>query len=379
MKIGYDGKRAVRNMTGLGNYSRLVIESVGREYPDDRLIIYTSEMRENSRLNNIRKLENVEFRLPENSEKRFGASVWRTWGITRRLQNDDIDLYHGLSNELPLNIRKSGVPSVVTIHDLIYRRLPYCYTAIDRRIYDFKYGESCRNADRIIAVSECTKRDIMELYGIDEEKIDVVYQGCDNSFRRHLGDEELNAIRNKYDLPSRFVLQVGTIERRKNAELSVRALAAIATDVKLVLVGKGGKYLEEIMRIAEQERVADRILHLANVPFTDLPGINQSAEVIVYPSRYEGFGIPVLEGLASRRPVIAAKGSCLEEAGGEKSIYVAPDDTKAMTDALNAVIRKEIDLSEMIACGERHSLKFDNDSVAQNLHEVYEKTIRKSC
>ncbi len=379
MKIGYDGKRAVRNMTGLGNYSRLVIESVGESYPQHNLSIYTPDMRDNPRLQTIKSLNNIEFLLPDKKEQRFGKSMWRSWGISHRLKSDSIDIYHGLSNELPLNIHKCGVRSVVTIHDVIYRRLPYCYKAIDRKIYNFKYGHSCKIADKIIAVSECTKKDIIEYYDIADNKIDVVYQGCDKSFFKQCNTDRLNEIRRQYHLPEQYILQVGTIERRKNAELTIRALAGVNKDIKLVLVGKGGAYLEEVKRIAEQESVIDRIIFLHNVPFIDLPAINQAAEVIVYPSHYEGFGIPILEGLASQRPVIAATGSCLEEAGGENSIYVDPHNPKQLCEALNAVINNVIDKAHMINSGLKHANKFDNDNMAEKIMSVYEKMLQKGC
>ncbi len=379
MKIGYDGKRAVRNMTGLGNYSRLVIESVGESYPQHNLSIYTPDMRDNPRLQIINSLNNIEFLLPDKKEQRFGKSMWRSWGISRRLKSDGIDIYHGLSNELPLNIHKYGVRSVVTIHDVIYRRLPYCYKSIDRKIYDFKYGRSCKIADKIIAVSECTKKDIIEYYDIADDKIDVVYQGCDKSFFKQCNTDRLNKIRQHYHLPEQYILQVGTIERRKNAELTIKALAGVNKDIKLVLVGKGGAYLEEVKRIAEQERVSDRIIFLHDVPFIDLPGINQAAEVIVYPSHYEGFGIPILEGLASRRPVIAATGSCLEEAGGKNSIYVNPHNPKQLSDALNAVINNDVDKEYMINSGLKHANKFDNDNMADKIMSVYERVLQKGC
>lgn len=154
----------------------------------------------------------------------FKGALWRSFGIANNLSADKVDVFHGLSNELPLNIRKSGVPSVLTMHDVIYRTMPECYKRIDRLMYDFKYGRSCMNADRIIAVSERTKEDVVRFYGVDPDRIDVIYQGCDESFRRLWGADEISALRSRLRLPERYILQVGTIERRKNLELTVRAL-----------------------------------------------------------------------------------------------------------------------------------------------------------
>lgn len=375
MLVGFDGKRAMSNMTGLGNYSRLVIEALAKEYTDSKFFVYTPSVRENPRMKKLLdRYGNVELRLPQKSFP--GGSLWRTFGITGDIKKDCLTIYHGLSNELPLNIRKSGVPSVLTMHDVIYRRCPDCYSFADRMMYDFKYGSSCRNASRIIAVSERTKQDVVELYGIDPDKIDVVYQGCDDSFKKDIDSQELSRIRPVLGLPDKYILQVGTIEKRKNLELTVRALSALPQDVSLVVVGKDRNgYKEFTRRIAEELGVAGRIIYRHDITFKDLPAVTRMAEVIVYPSRYEGFGIPVIEGLESRRPVVAATGSCLEEAGGDAAVYVDPDNVRQLAEALNLMLRGGSEVDERIERGLRYASRFDNSKMAENIMSVYEKTL----
>lgn len=374
MRIGFDGKRAVSNMTGLGNYSRLVIEQMATEYPASSIYVYTPRLKKNPRLAAIESLHNVEFRLPAPSGLK--GSLWRTFGITNNLAPDRIDVYHGLSNELPLNIRSAHVPSVVTIHDIIYRRLPECYSAIDRRIYDFKYGRSCRNATRIIAVSRRTKADIEELYGIDPEKIDVIYQGCDGSFRKKLPEQTLRETSRRLSLPARYILQVGTIEKRKNLELTVRALPSLPEDIVLLAVGRDRKgYLGEVETLARSLGVAHRLVARHDISFADLPAVTQMAQAVAYPSRYEGFGIPVLEALESGRPVVAATGSCLEEAGGEDSIYVSPDNPRQMAEALNAILSGSVPTDRMAAAGKIHASRFNTAAMAEKTMACYLKAI----
>lgn len=375
MKIGFDGKRALSNLTGLGNYSRLVIESLAKSIPETELVVYAPRDNASDRFDKIRGLRNVSLRLPRPDEKRLGGSLWRTWGITSALKHDGISLYHGLSNELPLNISKSGIPSVVTIHDVIYRRLPYCYKPADRIIYDYKYGHSCRNATRIIAVSERTKLDIMEYYSIPGEKIDVVYQGCDDIFRVHHTADEINAILLKYGITSPYIIQVGSIEKRKNAILTVRALSALPTDLNLVLVGRRTGYLKLILTEAEKLGVAGRIKVCDNVLFQDLPTLYQGAEVAVYPSYYEGFGIPVLEALCSRVACVAATGSCLEEAGGEGALYINPDNANQLAEALKSLITDKNLRSELIVKGLHHASLFHNSDIPGRIMEVYRKIL----
>lgn len=376
MKIGFDGKRAVSNMTGLGNYSRLVIEQMAAAYPCDSFNIYTPKLTDNPRLEDIRKFHNVSFHLPP--QMGFHGSIWRTFGIPNNLRADGVEVFHGLSNELPLNIKSAHIPSVVTIHDVIYRRLPYCYKPIDRLIYDYKYGASCRNADRIIAISECTKKDVMEFYGVPESKIDVIYQGCDGIFKKRWSQDRITELKRKWNLPEKYLLQVGTVEKRKNLELSVRALSATDGDMPLVAVGRDHYgYKDYIKKLADELGVAHRLIFIDRIPFEELPGLNQGAEIILYPSRYEGFGLPVIEGLESSRPVIAATGSCLEEAGGVSSIYVDPDSPREMADAINSILSGERDVEKMIGDGLKHATGFDTSKMAYSIKETYIKAIKE--
>lgn len=376
LRIGYDAKRALNNMTGLGNYSRLAIRSIAERYTDSRLLLYAPAPRPNPRMKDILELPNVELKIKAG---RMPGAVWRTWGITADLRRDRPQIYHGLSNELPLNIRSAGVKSVLTMHDLIYRRLPYCYKPADRFLYDFKYSRSCHAADRIIAVSRRTALDIVELYGVDPDKIDVVYQGCEDTFKLPATAEERIETLQRLGIPQgKFVLQVGSIERRKNLELTIRALSALPSGISLVVVGKGkGDYFNRCMELARELGVGPRIKLVEGASMRDLAVLNSEASAAAYPSRYEGFGIPVLEAATCGTPVVAATGSCLEEAGGEGAIYVNPDDAKGMAQALNSILSDAALRDSLAAEGLRHAAKFDNSDIAERLMAVYLRTLEQ--
>lgn len=377
MKIGFDAKRAVQNNTGLGNYSRYVLEALQEHYPYDEYILYAPKERHNPRLDAVLVRDNAKLRLPSSNIWKRLSSLWRIWGITDDLISDGVHLFHGLSNELPLNIKKQGrVKTVVTVHDLIFRRLPYCYPFIDRAIYDYKFKRACCNADLIIAVSECTKRDIVKEYGISPDKIEVIYQGCDSAFAVPVSDAKKNEVRARYALPSRFVISVGTIEKRKNTLLAVKALKYLPEDTHLVLVGRETAYAKEIYSFINSEGIKKRVHLIHNLPFADLPAIYQCADVFVYPSRYEGFGIPILEALNSRIPVIAATGSCLEEAGGPDSIYVNPDDAEAMARAIAEVMEPSL-REQMIEKGLLWAAQFSKGQLAHRVMECYERLIER--
>lgn len=370
MKIAYDGKRAMRNLTGLGNYSRLVIETMSEAYPDTDHLVYVPDIRPNDRLETLLSRPNVAFRQPD----RFYAwpkAAWRSWGVTAQALREGADLYHGLSNELPLNIHRSPIASVVTVHDVIYRRLPDCYTAIDRHLYDLKYGFSARHADRVIAISEATKRDVMELYGVPEERISVIYQGCDARFTDRRDPEGEQAVRARYRLPAKYIVQVGTIEKRKNLETSLRALSNMPDMIHLVAVGNGRGYLREMRELAQELGVAERLHIVGNVAFADLPAIYRMAMAALYPSRYEGFGIPVLESLSSGTPTVTSNVSSLPEAGGDAVFLVAPDDVRALTQAVHAISKGGPDIDARRERGLRHAARFSANDIAESLHTAY--------
>ena len=218
MRIGYDAKRAFLNFSGLGNYSRNIISLVNRYYPSDEIVIYTPKIRKS--IPGFPPPGSV-VRQPESMLARRFSSVWRSAGLSARLTRDGIDLYHGLSNELPLRIAKTNIPAVVTIHDLIFIRYPELYNPIDRKIYSNKLRYAVKAARKIIAISEQTKSDIIDFTGIAAEKVCVIYQSCSPAFTENVSRQFMDAIRKKYEIPERYMLYVGTIEKRKNL-LSIR-------------------------------------------------------------------------------------------------------------------------------------------------------------
>ncbi len=370
MKIAFDGKRAVKNGTGLGNYSRYVLESLCRHAnADDRFIVYSPKGKMNAWMQRIMDTFFPQISLVINSS--IFASVWRTFGVTKNAKKDGAEIFHGLSNELPLNIKSSGMKSVVTIHDLIFRKMPECYKFIDRKIYDYKFRKAAENSDVVIAVSERTKQDIVELYHIDAEKIKVVYQGCDPQFSKEITADEKSRVATKYNLPKRYILNVGSIETRKNALQIVRAVKGVSEDISLVLVGRRTKYADQIDEYAKANNLESRIKIISGIDFKDLPAVYSQAEVFVYPSFYEGFGIPIVEALNVGVPVIGATGSCLEEAGGTSSIYVDPTNDNEMTEAINRILSDPELRSKMIVDGKEYAKRFSEEQCAREIYNIY--------
>lgn len=372
--IGYDGKRAVANNTGLGNYSRYVIDTLSIGFPRNTYRLYSPVIRDNDRLAPLLARGNVELVGPSTSfDRRFG-SLWRSTGITRQLAKDDVSIYHGLSNELPLNIAKADFPSVVTIHDLIYRRVPEDYKPFDRAMYDYKYSRSAQNATRVIAISQKTRDDLVEDYQIDPAKIDIIYQGCDPRFCLPISFDDKQRVRSTYKLPKRYFISVGTVQGRKNQMLAVKALEHL--DLPLVIVGnRKSDYAAEIATYVAAHGLTDRVIWIDNAAFADLPTLYALAEFSSYTSRYEGFGIPVIESLTVGTPVIAATGSCLEEAGGPGAVYVDPDDVDAFVDYACRLSSESLYRDKLASKGRQYIKRFSADEFARLTMATYRKAI----
>lgn len=370
MKIGFDGKRAANNLTGLGNYSRSLIAGLAQLFPQNQYFVYTPKINDKSQISGFLSREHILAKLPDS-----GGLLWRTFGIKKQLVADNIDLFHGLSHEIPVNLKAANIPAVVTIHDLIFLKFPQYYGIFDRFIYKQKCRYACRQADRIIAISECTKRDIITFFGTDPEKIDVVYQTCDDSFKTPALEEKKVTVRRKFELPEKYLLNVGTIEPRKNLLTLVRALPHINENYQLVVVGKPTAYAGLVKKEIDRLGLVARVIFLRDVPFDELPSIYQMAAVFIYPSEYEGFGIPVIEALYSGVPAIAAKGSCLEEAGGPGSMYVDPMDHAGFAKAVNRIVDDPELAKQMISKGLSHVRLFDHELLSRNVMDVYTKAV----
>jgi glycosyltransferase involved in cell wall biosynthesis len=255
---------------------------------------------------------------------------------------------------------------------LIFIRYPQYYRLIDRTIYQWKFKRACRKADVIIAVSECTKSDIISFFNIPEEKIKVVYQDCDPLFKLPITEEKRKQIIEKQQLPERFILYVGSIEQRKNLLLVVKALKQISEEIHLVAIGKSTSYQQEVEKQAHELGLTPRLHIKNNYPFEDLPATYQSAVLFVYPSFFEGFGIPVIEALSSGVPVIAATGSCLEEAGGPNSVYVNPNDETELATKIKEVLGNENLRKRMIEQGLEYTKRFNSQKMAEEIMKIYQ-------
>jgi len=368
MKIGYDAKRAFTNTSGLGNYSRDVIRAM-KDFQKDDIFLFTPK--ENKKLFNISGTQIIK---PNRKVDKWIKSYWRTFSISDEINRLGLDVFHGLSNELPFGLNRH-TKTVITIHDLIFKRFPEWYNYFDRKIYDQKVKFGVERADKIIAISEQTKRDIIHYYNIPSGKIEVVYQTCNEAFKSKAKKKLTERVKEKYNLSSDFLLYVGTIEPRKNALKIVKALHSYNIDIPLIIIGKATEYSKQIKEYINNNGLNLRVKMLHQVTQEELPVFYQQAKVFIYPSLFEGFGIPIIEALYSGTPVITSKGGCFPEAGGPSTVYIDPENHDELANALIDLLNDKQKRKKMAESGKEYVKKFDSEVVTKNLHQLYERLV----
>jgi len=381
MNIGFDAKRAFHNGTGLGHYSRTLVQSLATYFPEHYYYLFNPKPGRRFELKGNRLHEIV----PDTFINKLFSFAWRSSWVKKDLMRLGINLYHGLSHEIPFGIQNTGIKSIVTIHDLIFERFPEQFSKIDGRIYGKKFRYACLHADHIIAISEQTRNDIIQYYQVPFEKISVCYQSCNPAFGALKSEAEKKRVKELYNLPERFYLYVGSIIERKNLLNICKAVFLLRNEITtpLVVIGEGGKYKQRVKDYITQNGLDKKIILLSESPVAkstkafqtaaDFPAIYQSAVALIYPSFFEGFGIPVLEALWSKLPVITSNVSCLPEAGGDGALYVNPGSAEEIAEAMKKIYEDTYYVKKLIDSGWQHAQKFTQQKSAESVMNVYKK------
>ena len=383
MNIGFDAKRAFHNNTGLGVFSRVLIGLLTKYFPEHDYYLFNPKP---GNLFTSNKL-NVHEIQPNKPLHRLLSSAWRSKWVIKDLIANNIDLYHGLSHEIPAGIHRTGIPSIVTMHDMFPEIYPQNYKPLDVKIYRTKTRYACKNATRVMAISEETKRHIVNMYKIDAGRIDVIYQSFDPAFAVMQDSVVKEKVRNKYRLPNHYFLHVGSIIERKNLLNICKAMQMIRNeiDIPLVVVGRGGAYKERVKAYIHEKDLGQRIIFLqdqiqangwpTNVEWQDLPAIYQMATAMIYPSFYEGFGLPIAEAMAGGVPVITSNTSCMPEVGGNAAFYVDPARFEEMAEGLKKIYGDAGYASSMAEKGLDQMKAFSPEKYVTAVIDMYESVL----
>lgn len=381
MRIGYDAKRAFHNTTGLGNYSRTLLEGMARFHPSCHYYLYTP-----AKFNQVGKnwfeqaksfQHNLKVVTPQHWSGKMFPSFWRSVFLSKTIKKDSLDIFHGLSHELPPRIDRAAKRCVVTIHDLIFLRYPELFPWIDRQSYLWKFKSACDQADLVLAISQQTKIDLIQFFNIPENKIRVIYQSCnpfyyDKSFESGPVSMDQDSLFNKRP----YILTVGSLVPRKNIQVLISSFSRLAqkySDHQLVIVGRGP--LEKDLRQQAKDLGLEKRIHLLSQinEAAKLKNLYSNACVFVYPSLFEGFGIPLIESLFCKTPVITSKGSCFSEAAGPGALYADPLSVDEYHQALDELLACQEKRKQLSQKGYEYVQQFRWDKTSEKLMDVYKE------
>jgi len=377
MPIYVDVSSAVHSKAGIGRYAASLAKALVERQPERFSLFY-------NRVSNSRPpegLESVPRRTIRAGYKPWRMAVWA--GQVARLGFDRLvpgaDLFHATEHLLPC---LRGAPSVLTVHDMIFKlfpehqkrkRLNYWYLNATMPLY-------CRRADAVITVSESSKSDIVAHYGLDPDKITVIYEAASPEFKP-VEQDTVEAVLRKYGLPERYIIFVGTIEPRKNLTRLVEALQLLRDRgqvVPLVAVGAKGWLYDGLFRRVEELEAGRAVVFPGYVPSADLPTVYAAATLAVMPSVYEGFGLPVLEAMACGTPVVSSNSSSLPELGGEAALYFDPYEVEAMAESILQVWTEPALQHKMRQQGLAQAARFSWARAARETQALYDRVIQDS-
>ena len=365
-----DVSAAVHRRAGLGRYAENLARALAPLLPDELALFYNRE-------EGIEPLPGLEC-LPS-STVALGYKPWRMLVWLGQLAHVNFNrlvpgavLFHATEHLLP---PLRGVPTVLTVHDLIFRRLPEHHKPLNRWYLNLTMPLYCRRATHIIAVSEQTRRDVVSAYGIPAEKVTVIYEAADSRFRIQ-PPEMVAAARARYHLPERYLLFVGTIEPRKNLTRLLTAferLRAEGLTDAIVIVGRRGWLTGDFDAALEHSPAKQAVLFPGFVPDEDLPAVYAGAQVLVMPSLYEGFGLPVLEAMASGTAVACSNNSSLPEIAGESALVFDPTEVDDISGTLRRILRDTDVRSHLRDAGARRAGLFSWERAARETLTLYQR------
>lgn len=381
MKIGIDYTAAIHQSAGIGRYTHELINALAAVSPTNgtaphyRLFVADA----GSQFDTLPPGPNFSWH-PTRISERWLARLWFRLHLPLPIQTwtGPLDLYHATDFVLPPVMPKTR--TIVTIHDLSFVREPAITMPGMSRHLNTWVPHSVNRADHVIAVSEATRQDLIELYHTPPDKISVLYHGVGSEFNPITDAAKLSAIRKKYHLDEvPFVLSVGTIQPRKNYRRLIQAFAHIDPPLKLVIGGGKGWQVEEVFNEIEQLGLTDRVHFPGYIADADLPALYSAATLFIYPSLYEGFGLPALEAMACGTPVIASNQSSLPEVVGNAGLLVDPRDVGAIAASMTHLLEDANRRQELSALGLQQAARFTWPEMGAKLLNLYKKVCNVSA
>jgi glycosyltransferase involved in cell wall biosynthesis len=373
VRIGIDYTSAVRQAAGIGRYTRNLIRALaGLDTENEYSLVVAGGWGEGDGLGSWPG--NFRVRSWPLSD-RWTHILWQRLRLPIPVQvvTGGLDLYHSPDFVLP---PVGSTPSILTVHDLSFLRVPQFFVPGFRAYLEKAVSRAVPRASHILADSESTRSDLMELFGIAPDRVTVLYPGVEPRFQPVRDVEELQRVRTHYDLPEQFVLGLSTLQPRKNFDGLIRAFAQLATqyeDLCVVVGGGRGWLYEDTLALPARLGLEGRVRFIGYVEDDDLPGLYSLATAFAFPSWYEGFGLPVLEAMACGIPAVAANNSSLPEVVGQAGLLIDADDTDALARALARFLEDRALVAQLVTAGFEQARRFSWEVAATQLLGIYER------
>ncbi|MEZ4593131.1 MAG: glycosyltransferase family 1 protein [Chloroflexota bacterium] len=352
---------------GIHQYIAQVLRHLPWEEGEPTYVVFTQQ---SNLFADLPGITAVSSRLP--TEKRLLRILWEQIIWPWQLRQHRVNLLHSMAFVTPLFSR---CPAVITVYDLSFYHFPERFPALQRLYLSSQTRRSCQRARRIITISESSRQDVHRFLGVPLERIDVVVPGVDSVYQP-LPPDVVAAFKQKQAL-DRFVLHVGTLQPRKNIPVLIEAFARQNDPaLKLVLVGGKGWLYDEIFRQVQALGLEERVVFTGYVPDDDLPLWYNAAELLVFPSVYEGFGLPVVEAMACGTPVIASNSSSIPEAVGEAGLLFAPNDVETLAEQITAVLTNPTLKDTLRQQGLAHAQTFSWARAGWETAVVYQRALQ---
>lgn len=379
MKIGFDATNAFTDFGQQGIYSRSVIRTLSRNFPENEYTLYTTSLKQDHVDKDLLEHRQIRLRTPSFivSKLKMG-NIWRSTMLGNIAVKDDIDVFHSLNNQLPLIIDKR-LRTVVSIQNLHFLRYPDMFKGLDIEILKRRYKHACTVANMIITPTSQTAEDLVTFFNINPEKVLVIPQACDVTFQKEYAPYEALVLSDKYKLPGDFILARSSKEvLNDNALNAVKVYVKSKIDIPLVIAGQISKKQEvSIWKIITEEKINRSVIFLKDVPLDELAILYQLCQLYLHIPSFPSNCMPIQEAICARVPTICTRIPEFIEAGGLGPVYVRPGNIDEAADTIQNLLHNPSLLSNMIEQGSIHAQNFDNFRVAQQLNELYYSLLDK--
>ncbi len=378
-RIGINTRYLQRRMSGIERY---IVELINHLEKVDKTNTYFLFFNKNAPIPDLQKSKNFVNNVSLFPTKsRIMRIIWEHIFLIYEIKKNNLNLFHGPAFFVPL-VKSNNCKYVITVHDVTFIKYPQTFTLGTRLYYTVLFPRSLHVSDAIIADSFSTKNDIIENYDIEEKKVKVISLGVSENFLRKREHEQTERVKREYQLPEKYFLFTGVLSPRKNVEIILSAFKKVKdqkqyNDYKLIIVGRKGWLYENIFRKAKDLNLKEEVRFIDHVLEEDLPVLYDLAQCYLFPSLYEGFGLPILEAMACGCPVITSNVSSMPEVAADAALLINPLNEDELVTAIKKINEDPACARNLREKGYEQVKKFSWEKTAQETLKVYQELLEE--